>query len=78
MVRKIDNLGRIVIPKEARKSLKISEGTPLEISWDAQKGHVILRKAASACAICGNTRELAKINEVTLCEKCYKKLFDEK
>ena len=33
IVRRIDDLGRVVIPKEIRKTLRIKEGTPLEIRW---------------------------------------------
>ncbi len=43
IVRRIDDLGRIVIPKEIRKTLKINEGNPLEIFTDAQ-GNVIFKK----------------------------------
>ena len=45
IVRKIDDLGRIVIPKEIRKTLHIREGDPLEIFIE-QKGDIILRKYA--------------------------------
>ena len=43
VVRRIDDLGRIVIPKEIRKVLKIREGDPLEI-YTEQNGEVILKK----------------------------------
>lgn len=43
IVRKIDDLGRVVIPKEIRKSLRIREGDPLEI-FTAKDGEVILKK----------------------------------
>lgn len=43
IVRKIDDLGRIVIPKEIRKTLKVKEGMPLEIFTD-QQGGIVLRK----------------------------------
>ncbi|AZR74130.1 AbrB family transcriptional regulator [Anoxybacter fermentans] len=43
IVRKIDNLGRVVIPKELRRNLNIDEGTNLEIFVD-RKGKVILKK----------------------------------
>lgn len=45
IVRKIDDLGRIVIPKEIRKTLHIHEGDPLEIFIES-KGEVILKKYA--------------------------------
>ena len=43
IVRRIDDLGRIVIPKEIRKTLKVKEGMPLEIYTD-QEGGIILKK----------------------------------
>ncbi len=43
IVRRIDDLGRVVIPKEIRRTLRIREGDPLEIFTDAQGG-VIFRK----------------------------------
>lgn len=43
ITRKIDELGRIVIPKEIRRTLRIREGTPLEI-FTEKNGEVILRK----------------------------------
>lgn len=43
VVRRIDDLGRIVIPKEIRKTLRIKEGSPLEI-FTEKEGDIILRK----------------------------------
>ena len=43
IVRRVDDLGRIVIPKEIRRTLKIREGAPLEVFTD-REGSVILRK----------------------------------
>jgi len=47
IVRRIDPLGRVVLPKELRKTLDISEGDPLEIFTD--EGMIILRKYQPAC-----------------------------
>ena len=61
IVRRIDDLGRVVIPKEIRRTLRIREGDPLEIYTDSQGG-VIFRKvfpgrgALHVCrAVCGCT-----------------------
>ena len=43
IVRRIDDLGRVVIPKEIRRTLRIREGDPLEI-FTEREGSVILRK----------------------------------
>ena len=46
IVRRIDDLGRVVIPKEIRRRLKIREGDPLEV-YTENEGEVILRKYSS-------------------------------
>ena len=46
IVRRIDDLGRVVIPKEIRRTLKIREGMPMEIFTDVS-GEVILKKCSS-------------------------------
>ena len=43
IVRRIDDLGRVVIPKEIRRTLRLREGTPLEIFTD-REGEIILKK----------------------------------
>ena len=43
IIRRIDDLGRVVVPKEIRRTLKIREGDPLEIYTD-REGEVILKK----------------------------------
>ena len=66
VVRRIDNLGRVVIPKEIRKTLKISEGDSLEIF--VEENGIILRKYA----ILDNLLEIAK-HLVDLVHKIYGK-----
>ncbi len=43
IVRRIDDLGRVVVPKEIRRTLRIREGDPLEIFTD-REGEIILKK----------------------------------
>ena len=55
IVRRIDDLGRIVVPKEIRRTLRIREGDPLEIFTD-REGEIILKKYSpigGAEPICG-------------------------
>ena len=59
IIRRIDDLGRIVIPKEIRKNLKIREGDPLEILIDSKSGAVCLKPCE---------RQTSKILERTLDE----------
>lgn len=70
MIRKIDELGRIGIPKEVRTALKLSPGSCLEISWDVRKGQIVLQRESSSCFICGGITELVEKNEICICQKC--------
>lgn len=56
IVRNVDELGRIVIPVELRKTLGIGEKDPLEIFVDGER--IILRKYAPGCVLTGETDEL--------------------
>ena len=49
IVRRIDDLGRVVIPKEIRRTLRLREGTPLEIFTD-REGEISLLKSTSSIA----------------------------
>lgn len=72
VVRELDKLGRIVIPKEIRKTLEITEGTQLEFSIDDNS--VIMRKCAVGCIFCGGTEELVSFENKNVCEKCIVRL----
>lgn len=67
--RKVDDLGRVVIPAGVRRSLGIREGDSLEVSVDGDK--VVLSKPVDRCALCG-TGDLAlhQIGERSLCVDC--------
>ena len=64
IVRKIDELGRVVIPMELRKTFDLNEGTPMEIFVDVN-GEIILKKYQPGCVICGRVDDIAK----TICGK---------
>ena len=59
VVRRIDDLGRIVIPKEIRKTLRIKEGSPLEI-FTEKEGDIILRKYSPIGEILAFSAEYAE------------------
>jgi AbrB family transcriptional regulator, transcriptional pleiotropic regulator of transition state genes len=76
IVRKMDELGRIVIPKEIRKNLNIGEGDALEIYVDGDV--VLLKKYQPGCSCCGNIEDnLIKVGQVTLCKECLIKFTNE-
>ena len=58
VVRRIDDLGRVVIPKEVRRTLRIREGDPLEIFVD-RDGEVILKRYAPVTSLEDNAKEYA-------------------
>lgn len=68
IVRKVDELGRIVLPKELRTMLGIDIKDPLEIFTDDQ--YVVLKKYNPACIMCGSMKELANMNGKNICKKC--------
>ncbi|OTW86406.1 AbrB family transcriptional regulator [Bacillus thuringiensis serovar cameroun] len=55
IARKIDDLGRVVVPKELRNTLGLSEGTPLEIHVDG--GNVVLKKQENICVVTGEVSD---------------------
>ncbi|MBQ8638487.1 MAG: stage V sporulation protein T [Lachnospiraceae bacterium] len=59
IVRRIDDLGRIVIPKEIRRTMRLHEGTPLEIFTD-KEGEVILKKYSPMAELGGFAKQYAE------------------
>lgn len=68
VVRKVDELGRIVIPKELRRTLDIEEKDALEIFVDG--GKVVLRKYEPACIFCGEGRDVINYKSKNICKNC--------
>lgn len=68
IVRKIDELGRIVLPIELRRTLNISEKDSLEIYVDQDA--VILKKYQSTCIFCANNEDLVDFKGKTICQAC--------
>jgi len=73
IVRKIDELGRIVIPKEIRNSFGIKEGEPLEI-FTGDNNQIVLKKYNPGCHECGEYGVLLHGESVRLCKNCINKL----
>lgn len=74
IIRKVDELGRVVIPIELRNTLKIAEKDPIEIFVDGSS--IILKKYESNCIFCGNTKKLVNYKDKLICEKCAKQISD--
>ena len=68
IVRKVDELGRIVIPKELRTTLDINEKDALEIFVEGDT--VILKKYVPACIFCGQAKNVKTIKDKRICFTC--------
>lgn len=73
IVRKVDELGRIVLPKELRMTLNINEKDPLEIFVD-DDGRIILQKYEPACVFCNSLNNVTTFKEHKVCRECMKKI----
>jgi len=68
VVRKIDELGRIVLPSELRRVFSIHEGDELEISVSGDQ--VILQKRQDLCTFCGAENPAVEYKERRVCASC--------
>ncbi len=72
IVRKVDELGRIVIPIELRRNLNISIHDPIEIFVDDD--YIMLKKYEPACIFCGNAKDIHLIHGKNVCGNCINEL----
>ncbi|WP_048601140.1 AbrB/MazE/SpoVT family DNA-binding domain-containing protein [Rubeoparvulum massiliense] len=72
IVRKVDELGRVVIPIELRRTLGIAEKDALEIYVDGER--IILKKYEPACIFCGNAENVRHFKGKIICDDCAKEL----
>jgi len=76
IVRKVDELGRVVIPIELRRTLSIEEKDSLEIYVDGEK--IILRKYEPACVFCGNAYGVEHFKGKNICKNCLEQIAGSK
>lgn len=72
ITRKIDDLGRIVIPAETRRMFNIREGDHLFISVEA--GNIVLRKMTDTCTFCGTDAQVSQFKGKGVCSSCRSQL----
>lgn len=72
IVRKLDTLGRIVIPMELRRSFDLKIGDPIEIF--VEDGSIILRKYQTCCVFCGEDDGVSKVHGKNVCKACLDKI----
>lgn len=68
IVRKVDSLGRIVLPMELRRTHGINENDPIEIFTDGKS--IILMPYKVGCTSCGEVNGAIEVNGVSLCPTC--------
>ena len=76
IVRKVDELGRMVIPIELRRTLNIDTKDPLEIYVDGDK--IILKKYEPACIFCGEAENTTEFKGKIVCQDCLEEMTNEK
>lgn len=75
IVRKLDNLGRIVIPIELRKTLGFADNEALEIFTEGDS--IVLKKYETSCIFCGNSKNISTFKDKCICDKCIKEIANE-
>lgn len=73
VVRKIDELGRIVLPIELRRTLDLNEGDPVEFYVDGEE--IIVKKYIPGCCFCGKLDSLKQIHGKKICPDCVEKII---
>lgn len=68
IARKIDDLGRIVIPAETRKLFNIREGDHLFISVEG--GSIVIKKMTDTCTFCGTDHNVKQFRDKGVCHDC--------
>jgi len=74
VVRKVDQLGRIVLPKSLRKRYQMNEGDPVEIL--VQGDHIILERYKPKCIFCSNQDNVVEYNGRYICHGCLQEMKD--
>lgn len=74
MARKVDQLGRVVLPAETRRLFDIREGDLVEISVEGQ--NIVLSKLETSCVFCRSSTALVEFNTKRVCQSCLDQLRD--
>ena len=72
IIRKVDELGRIVLPIEIRRTLDIAERDELEIFMDNDQ--IVLQKFEPSCIFCASSRDLVSYRGKNVCQECIRKM----
>lgn len=72
IVKKVDELGRIVIPKELRRTMDIEEKDALEVYTEGE--NIVLKKYQPACIFCGEAHNVTNYKGKNICKACLNEL----
>ncbi len=73
VVRKVDQLGRIVLPKSLRKRYQMNEGDPVEIL--VQGDHIILERYKPKCVFCSSMEKVSEYKNRYVCQECQEQML---
>ena len=76
IVRRLDELGRIVLPIELRRTMDLGEKDPLEIFIDGDS--IVLRRYQPNCIFCGDSKRLIEYKGKVVCRKCAQAIVENK
>ncbi len=68
IVRRVDELGRIVIPMEYRRTLGIHVKDPLSIALEGER--IVIQRFQESCAICGSEKCVTQVKDRVICAEC--------
>lgn len=71
-IRKIDDVGRIVIPRDLRRTLEIQEWDELRLYRDGKR--IVIEKNTPVCCFCNSEKDLTSFKEKMICGKCLAEL----
>lgn len=74
IVRRIDNLGRVVLPIELRRIFDIDKEDPVEIFVD--DNYIMLKKYQPACIFCNDAKDVVNFKGKNICQKCLAEIKD--
>jgi AbrB family transcriptional regulator, transcriptional pleiotropic regulator of transition state genes len=74
LIRAMDSLGRIVVPKHWRKSLCMDIGDEVEFFFEDE--HIVIKRKTLICTFCEGEKDVSKFEGKGICEICIEKLFD--
>ncbi len=75
IVRKLDTLGRVVVPMEMRRKLRLKTDSPIEIIMEGDR--ILMRKYNIACIFCEATEDLVEFRNKHICRQCLCNIVEE-